>query len=147
MKTSVLIMLFCVLPFSMNAQEVDNDTTATEFKGRFVNDEYKIFVVINLKEKNVVIPKQEILGGLDGYFGSTQTSHAWAITSSKTKGKKATIDVINNYGSEDFTATLSMSENGTLVFQHVKGSTFKFPVKSKWQKMPDKIVFEKQERK
>ncbi|RRD01868.1 hypothetical protein [Prevotella sp. OH937_COT-195] len=143
MKTTFLIIFFSILSFSINAQEIKNDnTTTTDFTGRFFNEEHKIYLVINLKEKNVLIPNQEILGELDGYFGSNQTSHIWAITSSQIKkGNTATIEVINNYGSEDFKATLSIKENGTLEFQHINGSVFKFPVKNKWQKLPNKIVF------
>ena len=111
------------------------------FVGKFENEEYKIFLEINLVEKNILVPEQEVFGEMDGYVGSTQTTHVWTIVSSEVKGNTAMMELVNNYGSEDFKATLTYEKDGTYTWKHQGGSTLKFPVNRKWQKIPGKVVF------
>ncbi len=111
------------------------------FCGKFSNDEYKIFLQINFTDKNIIVPDQEIFRELDGYIGSTQCTTVWPITSSTLKGKNAAIEVINNYGSEDFEASLKMLNDSTIQYEHKNGSTLKFPVNRKWHKIPTKLTF------
>ena len=129
----------------MNAQNNVTSNDSIAFIGEFHNNEYNVYIKINLIDKDILVPGQEILGELDGYFGSTQSSHIWPITSSELEGSTAKIEVINNYGSEDFTASIILKDNNTLEFKHLKGSTFKFPVNKKWQKLPSKLTFIRKE--
>jgi hypothetical protein len=129
----------------MNAQNNVTSNDSIAFIGEFHNNEYNVYIKINLIDKDILVPGQEILGELDGYFGSTQSSHIWPITSSELEGSTAQIEVINNYGSEDFTASIILKDNNTLEFKHLKGSTFKFPVNKKWQKLPSKLTFIRKE--
>lgn len=145
MKSVLFIAFLSFICSNINAQ---NNVTANDsiaFIGEFHNDEYNVFVKINFADKDILVPGQEILGELDGYFGSTQSSHIWPITSSEVEGNTAQIEVINNYGSEDFTATIIIKNDGTLEFKHLSGSTFKFPVNKKWQKLPSKLLFVKKQ--
>ena len=145
MKTILLITLFSLFCSNINAQDYATACDSTVFIGEYYNDEYKVFIKINFVDKDILVPGQEILGELDGFFGSTQSSHIWAITSSDVEGDTAQIEVINNYGSEDFTATIIIKNDGTLEFKHLSGSTFKFPVNKKWQKLPSKLLFVKKQ--
>jgi hypothetical protein len=129
----------------MNAQNNVTSNDSIAFIGEFHNNEYNVYIKINFIDKDILVPGQEILGELDGYFGSTQSSHIWPITSSEVEGSSAKIEVINNYGSEDFTASIILKNNNTLEFKHLKGSTFKFPVNKKWQKLPSKLTFIRKE--
>ena len=129
----------------MNAQNNVTSNDSIAFIGEFHNNEYNVYIKINFIDKNILVPGQKILGELDGYFGSTQSSHIWPITSSEVEGSTAKIEVINNYGSEDFTASIILKDNNTLEFKHLKGSTFKFPVNKKWQKLPSKLTFIRKE--
>ena len=52
----------------------------------------------------------------------------------------AVIDVINDYGSEDFTALLTLDGEGNITMKHQEGSTYKIVVKNKYVKIPSKIV-------
>ena len=115
------------------------------FEGRYYNDEYNIYIVINFYDKNVIVPNQEVFGDLDGYIGSTLCNTVWPITSSSITKNSAKISVINNYGSEDFKASLSLIDSNSLSYEHKGGSTLKFPVNKKWQKIPSKIVFKRKE--
>lgn len=144
---------FCFALFSVNIQAQNSSTIAESvaqqecaektFIGEYRNDELKIFLRINLIDKNVQVPKQDILGEIDGYIGSTQCDHVWPIVDSEVNGNTAQLQLINNFGSEDFTATLTDNGDGTVTLKHIQGSTFKFPVNRKWQKIPKTVVFHK----
>ena len=113
------------------------------FCGKFNNEEYKIFLEINFTQKNIVVPNQEVFGQLDGYIGSTQCNTLWPIPTSDVKGKNAFIEVINNYGSEDFEASLKLLNDSSILYEHKNGSTLKFPVNKKWHKIPKKLEFKR----
>lgn len=144
---------FCFALFSVNIQAQNSSTIAESvaqqecagktFIGEYRNDELKIFLRINLIDKNVQVPKQDILGEIDGYIGSTQCDHVWPIVDSEVNSNTAQLQLINNFGSEDFTATLTDNGDGTVTLKHIQGSTFKFPVNRKWQKIPKTVVFHK----
>lgn len=138
MKKLIILALFILLTSIAFAQ---NDSL---FIGKFVNEEYRIFLKINLIEKNVKVPGQDVLGEVDGYIGSADCNHIWAIVSSEIKGQTVCFSVINNYGSEDFEAIITINKDGSIVFQHKGGSPLKFPVKGKWHKIPTKIIFIKE---
>ncbi len=145
MKSVLLITILSFICSNINAQNNVTSNDSIAFIGEFHNNEYNVYIKINLIDKDILVPGQEILGELDGYFGSTQSSHIWPITSSEVEGNNAKIEVINNYGSEDFTASIILKDNNTLEFKHLKGSTFKFPVNKKWQKLPSKLTFIRKE--
>lgn len=129
--------MMCLLSCSVAAQTED-DT----FKGCIRNEEYSIYIMMNFSDKDVLVPGQEMLGEVCGYIGSDKSKHVWFITTAEvTDGKKAFIEVVNNYGSEDFTAKLSLNRDGTYTLRHTGGSTMKFPIGGKWQKIPGSVVF------
>ena len=139
MKRIILPFLLLLIAVTMyGQQQVSVDST---FIGRYVNKDLKIFLVVNFIDKNITVKGQDILGELDGYFGCTECQHVWPIVDADVEGKSAHIDVINNYGSEDFRATLTRRADGTIVFRHQEGSTFKFPIPGKWHKIPTKVIF------
>ncbi len=113
------------------------------FVGRLENKDLMIFLDINFVEKNIEVPGQEVLGELDGYIGHTKTANVWAIVSSEIDGNKATLELVNNYGSEDFQALLTREPDGSYTLKHKGGSTLKFPVNGKWQKIPTKVTLQK----
>lgn len=120
--------------------QADTAAQARPFKAYLYNKEYKIYLRINLYEKDIKVPGQELYGLLDGYIGSNQSGNMWMITSSEIKNATtAEIEVINDYGSEDFTATLRLNRDGSYTLKKNGGSTLKFGVRGKWQKLPGTI--------
>lgn len=118
--------------------------TDSTFNVTLRNDEYKIYITMNLYDKNVDVPGQAVLGKVDGFIGSKQSSSKWIIVSSKIKNKhEAEIEVINDYGSEDFTAVIKRNSDGTYSYNKKDGSTLKFAVSGKWQKIPGSLEFVK----
>lgn len=118
--------------------------TDSTFNVTLRNDEYKIYITMNLYDKNVDVPGQAVLGKVDGFIGLKQSSSKWIIVSSKIKNKhEAEIEVINDYGSEDFTAVIKRNADGTYSYSKKGGSTLKFAVRGKWQKIPGSLEFVK----
>ena len=53
------------------------------------------------------------------------------------------MDLINDYGSEDLTATLTRKNDSIYVLKQESGSTIKVPNKGKWQKLPKTLEFKR----
>ena len=110
------------------------------FKGKFVNDEYQIYLKLNAYEQNITVPDQEIYGDLPGYFGSKRDSRQWLVIECEIiNNNTVEMKVVNDYGSEDFTARLTLNSDGTYTLKHLEGSTYKIVVDSKYVKIPKKI--------
>ncbi len=140
MKKFVLFALLCLISLRIAAQE------QTPFNAEIRNEEYKIYIIMNLYDKDIIAPDNEALGKLDGFIGSTQSTNKWFITfSSVINDKTAEIEVVNDYGSEDFTAVLKYNGDGTYSYQKKDGSTLKFGVNGKWQKIPSSMTFKKKQ--
>ncbi len=140
MKKYLLFLILSVITLHIWAQE------QKPFNVEISNDEYKIHIKMNLYDKDIIAPDNEALGKVDGYFGSTQSTNKWFITSSKiVNSKTAEIQVVNDYGSEDFNAVIKINNDGTYSYQKKNGSTLKFAVNSKWQKIPGSLTFSRKE--
>ena len=138
MKKMLLLLAATIATTLAAAQE------ARPFSGEIRNEEHKIYIRMNLYDKDMTIPGQDVLGQVNGYIGSTQSASKWMIIDSRIiDDNTAEIDVVNDYGSEDFTATLKLNADGTYTYDKRGGSTLKFAVKGKWQKIPGKVDFEK----
>lgn len=138
MRTAIITALLACAQFASHAQ------TQQPFKGTFDNKEYNIYLKINLYDKNLIVPQQEIFGEVDGFVGDYKDSRKWLITGSKlNKGGTATLSIINDYGSEDLTATLTLVNDSTLQLTQDDGSTMKIARNRKWQKLPSKLLFTK----
>ena len=133
---SILTLLFLTL--NLWAQEED-----CPFRGKFVNSELEVAIVLNLYEKNVKVPQQEILGNIDGYLYYKHDGRKWIIVESEIQGDIALLTIVNDYGSEDLTATLTHQPDGSFVLKQESGSSLKIVKSRKWMKLPKKIIFKK----
>ena len=125
-------MIMCTI--NVHGQSVE------PFKGKFVNDEYQIYLKLNAYEQNITVPDQEIYGELLGYFGSKRDSRQWLVIECEIiNNNTVEMKVVNDYGSEDFTARLTLNSDGTYTLKHLEGSTYKIVVDSKYVKIPKKI--------
>lgn len=159
MKKAILLSFFLTFYFSVQiiAQTAtDGKTTqkTTEndvkksvnpdslFKTRIENKEYEVWLEINFYNNNVIVPGQGVLGALPGYMGAKKDGRTWLITDAEIIDRHtATLTFINDYGSEDLTAELSINPDGTYVLTQKEGSTIKFAFKNKWVKLPKRLTF------
>ena len=139
MKRTLLSTVFgltSVLAMTQNAAE--------PFKGYLYNDEYEVYLRIDLYHESVNVPGNELYGQLPGFLGKKNNSFCWPITAAKIKdAKTAELSLINDYGSEDLTATLLCENDSTYVLKQEKGSTLKVPKNGKWQKLPKTLPFKR----
>lgn len=134
--TFLAIVLSCYL--NINAQNV-NDS----FRAYLYNNEYEIYLNIDFHEESVTVPGQELYGQLPGYLGKKNNSFCWLITSVAVTNNTARLSMINDFGSEDLIATLTMKDDSLYVLKQIEGSTLKVPKNGKWQKLPKIVEFKR----
>lgn len=141
MKKILLLLMLVSVASNSSAQK---DSTA--FRAYLYNNVYEVYLRINLYEQNINISGQELYGELPGYLGKLHNSFCWVITSCKIiNDKRATLEFINDFGSEDLTATLIRKNDSIYVLRQEEGNTIKVPRKGKWQKLPKVIEFKRKE--
>ena len=133
MRKISLTVIALLLTISAFAEQKDSTT----FRAYLYNNDYEVYLRINLYDEDIKVPGQELYGTLPGYLGKKSNSFCWVITSAKIKDRKtATLNLINDYGSEDLTATLTRQNDSIYILKQVEGSTLKVPKDGKWQKIP-----------
>jgi hypothetical protein len=137
-KLFLFSILFHIALLSASAQQ-----NSKPFRAYLYNNDYEVFMRLDLYGESITVPGQELYGELPGYLGKKHNSFCWLITSSKIDGEKAELQMINDYGSEDLTATLTLENDSLYVLRQVEGSTLKVPKDGKWQKLPSKLVFKR----
>ena len=131
-------LLILILGTAVLAGYAQKDSTA--FRAYLYNNEYEIYLRINFYDQDITIPGQELYGDLPGYLGKKNNSFCWVITSCKIQSeKKATLQMINDFGSEDLTATLTRKNDSIYILRQGDGNPIKVPSKGKWQKLPKTI--------
>ena len=137
MKKKIISALFCILSTSSLAQ-IDR----TLFKGTLTNKEYNVYLKIDFYHQNIKVPGQEIFGEMAGYFGDYQDGRKWLITDiSMITEREVSLSIINDYGSEDLTAEIIVTDDGKYIFKQLKGSTMKVARNRKWLKIPKTLEF------
>jgi hypothetical protein len=116
----------------------------TPFHAYLINNEYDVYLRINFYDQDITVPGQELYGQLPGFLGKKHNSFCWIITSAEIKGKTATLSLINDYGSEDLTATLSYNpKDSTYTLKQNVGSNIKIARNRKWVKLPGTMQFKR----
>ena len=133
---SLFVLLLVALPLTVFGQ------AKRPFSGTIYNQTYQVYIEMNFYENNIEVPEQEIFGSLPGYFGAKRDTRKWLITeASLTDQRTARLSIINDYGSEDLTATLTSNSDGTYTLTQQEGSAIKIVVDRKWVKLPKRLVF------
>ena len=138
MKKIILALMLCMSYLTSFAQK-----DSTIFKGYLSNNEYEVYLQINFYQNDIKVPGQEIFGTIAGFLGDRKDSRKWLITDAAIEGKTAHLSIINDYGSEDLEANLTLNHDGTYTLERTEGSTIKIVVNGKWVKIPKKLVFKR----
>jgi len=126
------------------AMQATQQQDSTTYRGYFYNKEYNIYIQLDAYRASITVPGQAIYGELNGYLGDTRDSRKWLFTSAEVdKRKGAVLEIVNDYGSEDLMATLTLKDDGSYLLTQEQGSTMKIARNRKWQKLPKTIVFVK----
>lgn len=116
---------------------------STIFKGYLSNNEYEVYLQINFYQNDIKVPGQEIFGTIAGFLGDRKDSRKWLITNAAIEGQTAHLSIINDYGSEDLIADLTLESDGTYSLKQITGSNIKIARNRKWVKIPKKLTFMK----
>ena len=138
MKKLILATLLVLTAISVSAQQENRP-----FRAHLYNSEYDVFLRIDFYDESITVPGQDLYGSLPGYLGKTHNSFCWLITTAKVKGHTAHIALINDYGSEDLTATLTVKNDSIYELKQVEGSALKVPKDGKWQKLPKVLTLKR----
>ena len=139
MNKLLAISILCLASIGMRAQSNNGP-----FRAYLYNNEFDVYMRINFYDQNISVPGQDLFGQVPGFLSKKNYTFAWLITSAEIKGDKAQLSLINDYGSEDLTATLTRKNDSIYVLKQVDGSSLKVPAKGgKWQKLPKTIEFKK----
>lgn len=139
MKKTLLTLAFGLLSSCLLAQNEEKD-----FRAYLFNKEYDVYLRIDFYNESISVPGNELYGKLHGYLGKNNNSFCWPITAAKLKDEHtAELSLINDYGSEDLTATLTQQNDSTYILKQEKGSTLKVPKNGKWQKLPKTLPFKR----
>lgn len=116
-----------------------------EFYGKVYNADYDVFIDMNLYEESVAIPGQDVLGKVFGYLKKNGDSRVWIIMSVRFSedGRRATLEMVNDYGSDDLVATLSIETDGSYILKQEEGSNIKVAGRGKWIKLPKVLAFKR----
>jgi hypothetical protein len=139
MKKTLLTLAFGLLSSCLLAQNEEK-----VFRAYLFNKEYDVYLRIDFYNESISVPGNELYGKLHGYLGKNNNSFCWPITAAKLKDEHtAELSLINDYGSEDLTATLTQQNDSTYILKQEKGSTLKVPKNGKWQKLPKTLPFKR----
>lgn len=144
MKKTIITMM-CLLATAVGfAQEEEDVVDTTTFKGYYYNKDYDVYIRLDAYGARVTVPGQEVFGELPGFFGDSRDARKWLITSiDPIDHKQITLNIVNDYGSEDLEATFSQKNDSVFVLKQGSGSTIKIARDHKWVKMPRTMEFVK----
>jgi hypothetical protein len=139
-KKIILVACLVMLTTAIQAQK--------NFRAYLYNNEYNVYLRINFYDQDISVPGQDLYGKLPGYLGKLHNSFCWVITDCEVKDEQhAEMQLINDFGSEDLTATLTWLNDSTYELKQGAGSTIKVPNKGKWQKLPKTLILKKDPKK
>ena len=119
---------------ALSTQKAEADSV---FHTYIYNEEYKVYLDLNLYEQNIRVPNQDVFGEVPGYFGAVRDSRKWLVASAKVVGwNKAELDI---------TLTFNPNDN-TYLLKQTGGSRLKIVVNRKWVKIPMELVLVPHER-
>lgn len=137
---------YCIFFLFLVLQTTIAQSDSTAFRCKLLNNEFKVYMHIDLLRQQIEVPGQEIYGPLPGYVGKERYTFVWPIVSATVKGKTATLTLVNDYGSEDLTASLTRENDSIYVLKQLEGNTLKLPHNGKWLKLPRTVKFKRQEK-
>lgn len=139
MKNLFVTTAFLLCALITRAQQADS----TAFRGYLYNADENVYMKINFYDQDIVISGQEVYGKVPGFLARKGNSFCWIVTDATVQGSKATLELVNDYGSDDLTATLTQVNDSTYTLQQQAGATLKVPVDGKWHKLPRTLTLKR----
>ena len=133
-----LLLFFCALMLA--GGQLSAQTADRPFKGRFYNEENRIYLTLDLYEATLDAPGLSFLGKMNGFMNGNIYG-IWLLTSHKIEGKTATLRFSNDQGSDAQTVRLTAQSNSVLIYKALDGNSIRRVEKRKLVKIPSEMTF------
>ena len=133
-----LLLFFCALMLA--GGQLSAQTADRPFKGRFYNEENRIYLTIDLYEATLDAPGLSFLGKVNGFMNGNIYG-IWLLTSHKIEGKTATLRFSNDQGSDAQTVRLTAQSDSVLIYKALDGNSIRRVEKRKLVKIPSEMTF------
>lgn len=133
-----LLLFFCALMLA--GGQLSAQTADRPFKGRFYNEENRIYLTIDLYEATLDAPGLSFLGKMNGFMNGNIYG-IWLLTSHKIEGKTATLRFSNDQGSDAQTVRLTAQSDSVLIYKALDGNSIRRVEKRKLVKIPSEMTF------
>ena len=137
MKSKWLSVLFALV---LAGGHLSAQTAGRPFKGRFYNEENRIYLTLDLYEATLSAPGLSFLGKMNGFMHGNIYG-IWLLTSHKIEGKTATLRFSNDQGSDAQTVRLIALSDSVLMYKAVDGNSIRRVEKRKLVKIPSEMTF------
>lgn len=129
--------MFALLPAGgqLAAQTADRP-----FKGRFYNEENRIYLTLDLYEATLDAPGLSFLGKMNGFMNGNIYG-IWLLTSCQVEGKTAMLRLSDDQGSDAQTVRLTAQSDSILIYKAVGGNNIRKVEKRKLVKIPSEMTF------
>lgn len=133
-----LLLFFCAL--MLGGGQLSAQTADRPFKGRFYNEENRIYLTLDLYEATLDAPGLSFLGKVNGFMNGNIYG-IWLLTSHKIEGKTATLRFSNDQGSDAQTVRLTAQSDSVLIYKALDGNSIRRVEKRKLVKIPSEMTF------
>lgn len=133
-----LLLFFCALMLA--GGQLSAQTADRPFKGRFYNEENRIYLTLDLYEATLDAPGLSFLGKMNGFMNGNIYG-IWLLTSHKIEGKTATLRFSNDQGSDAQTVRLTAQSDSVLIYKALDGNSIRRVEKRKLVKLPSEMIF------
>ncbi len=133
-----LLLFFCALMLA--GGQLSAQTADRPFKGRFYNEENRIYLTLDLYEATLDAPGLSFLGKVNGFMNGNIYG-IWLLTSHKIEGKTATLRFSNDQGSDAQTVRLTAQSDSVLIYKALDGNSIRRVEKRKLVKIPSEMTF------
>lgn len=133
-----LLLFFCALMLA--GGQLSAQTADRPFKGRFYNEENRIYLTLDLYEATLDAPGLSFLGKMNGFMNGNIYG-VWLLTSHKIEGKTATLRFSNEQGSDAQTVRLTAQSDSVLIYKALDGNSIRRVEKRKLVKIPSEMTF------
>ena len=133
-----LLLFFCALMLA--GGQLSAQTADRPFKGRFYNEENRIYLTLDLYEATLDAPGLSFLGKMNGFMNGNIYG-IWLLTSHKIEGKTATLRFSNDQGSDAQTVRLTAQSDSVLIYKALDGNSIRRVEQSKLVKLPSEMIF------
>lgn len=82
------------------------------------------------------VPIRKSLEATPDILSAIRDTRKWIIMDAYVNGNKATLTIINDYGSDDLKATLTYNSDKSFTLERIDGSPIRIVVNNAWVKLP-----------